>query len=85
MPSAIPHRGVSDPIVDKTMCQMTSDFKRHTALPILGFYHPRASQQREQRYQQNRKTYKKKVSLKNIITLNGTISNPDYRWLPIER
>jgi hypothetical protein len=25
------------------------------------------------------------VSLKNIITLNGTISNPDYRWLPIER
>jgi hypothetical protein len=64
MPSAIPHRGALDPIVDKTLCQMTSDFKRHTALPILGFYHPRASQQREQRYQQNRKTYKKKVESK---------------------
>jgi len=66
---------------------MRSDFKRHTALPILGFYHPRASQQQQHSCQQNRNICKQlgKIDLKNIITLNGTISNPACRWLPIEK
>jgi hypothetical protein len=59
MPSATPdRRGASDPIVDKTVCQMRIDFKRHTALPILGFCHPRASKEQQHHCHKNRNTCK---------------------------